>query len=497
MKKINLNKKNKIKLSIVLVIVFILYRIIFGGSNEEVEIKSDSPKIVETLSLINQTSSGNIELTGTTKAIEGIDISIETSGKIKSISKKEGSLVKKGEVIMTLENTEEILNYRRAETDLENERINLDNMVSEANGDSSSLQSSLVLQQERAVENARIALLSNSLEAIPQSRTSTLVPPTITGSYSGPIGQYKLEIERKSNYIYVETFGIEKTDTEKLLENKSTKLGTHGLYIQFPGDISDYVNTIWYIDLPNTKSTSYASFDNAYRTALNTRDVTLRQSEVTNNDLASQRNLVEQKEISLQQANLLLEKTILRAPFDGELISFNHSVGETITANTTLGSVKNLDQIEIEFFISSQDKNVIKKDTPILLNGDIIGNVYFVGSAFATNEVKIRAKAILNDEYSKNIVVGSDISFTISTDGINQVQLSESGKVLIPLTSLQIIGSDPNITTVEDGVIKLYPVSTGLLLGDNIEILDGLSNINSIVIDARGLKEGEVVKIKS
>lgn len=495
----SLSKRTYIIIAVILIIGLII--IITRTKNDTPVDTAEKIKQIEAVVINgNAENMSDITFTGTLQALESVNLSTETSGKIKSISKKEGAVVKRGDVILTLENTEENLNYQKAKNNLENQRIILANLENQYNQDSTSIQSSIVTQQDAVIENARIARNSTGLSAIAQSRNNSLAPPVITGTYTGLEGQYKIRVERKNvqDIYYLEVFGLERLQTERLLDNKSIALGEGGLFIQFSGNLADYYDTQWLIDIPNLRSPQYAALSGAYTLAKNAKNVALKQSEVTDNDLAQQKNNVRQFEIALEEARLRLEKTIVRAPFFGELVSLNVKTGERVNATATVGVVKNLNQLEIEFFISPQEQSVVQKGSKVILNETVIGEVYFVGSTFSDNNLKIKARAILDAENKdvKSLVEGSSVTFTVST-----LQNSASSEVvhnnIIPLTALQIIGNDTYIASITShNLIEMKPVQTGILFGNTIEILEGIDSVSSIALDARGLRNGDQVEIK-
>ena len=67
---------------------------------------------------------------------------------------------------------------------------------------------------------------------------------------------------------------------------------------------------------------------------------------------------------------------------------------------------------------------------------------------------------------------------------------------MLPLASVKLRANDRVVFTVDsEGRIVGNPVTIGNVHGDRIEVLSGVSSDMRIVTDARGLAEGEKVRI--
>ncbi len=79
------------------------------------------------------------------------------------------------------------------------------------------------------------------------------------------------------------------------------------------------------------------------------------------------------------------------------------------------------------------------------------------------------------------------------------VETEQSGsdtEVIIPITALKVETDRIVVFTVSDeGRLVAHPVTEGPLLGSNILIKEGVTSDMEIVIDARGLNEGDEVEI--
>lgn len=85
------------------------------------------------------------------------------------------------------------------------------------------------------------------------------------------------------------------------------------------------------------------------------------------------------------------------------------------------------------------------------------------------------------------ISVGSDVIFVASDSGADT-----ANTVTVPLTAVKFTPTKAFIFTVEDGKLVAHEVQTGSVTTKSIEI-SGTDGITDIVLDVRGLKDGDVV----
>jgi multidrug efflux pump subunit AcrA (membrane-fusion protein) len=489
------NKKNKIIILILAIAVILVALKLFVFNNKK-EVTVEKPKEVSIFSFSEEeTDNQTLEFIGTLKATESVNLISEGSGKITEINIKEGSNVNKGQVIARLENSQEYLAYQSALNNLETQKINLKKLEKEYHNEDSSTYSYLVSQQEKAVKSAYQAFLNNDLRAYPDDDKpeSISVPaPVISGTYQGDKeGQYFLEMypSSSSSGYSIKVSGLEE-GTYPVSTLYPTPLGEKGLYLEFKKDDDGYLQKQkWQIDIPNKRSSSYLTAKNAYENILKAKDLSLNQSEVSEDDIAQQKNIVNQMEIAVKQASLVLEKKNVVSPFNGKLVSFNYKIGDFVSAGLNLGSIKNLNNLEIEFFASPIEANSLSKGSKIYLEEKEIGSIYFISPALDEGG-KIKVKADLNNNNDLDVKEGGSINFKVTKENSN-----DNGIIIVPLTAIQMVGNDTYLATESENKMKLVQVKTGLLLGEMIEIVDPSKEIKNFIIDSRGIKEGEKVTV--
>lgn len=439
-KEFNINKKYIIVL-VVLVLLGLYFA--FGGSSS-----TATTYTVGTRDVVQ-----SVVLSGTVKTSDKADLGFAASGRISKIFTHNNQEVSAGQIL----------------AQLEVDSLLADLKIKQANYKTSDL------DLESAVENKYRTLLSDGLVMVPDSKSYTVEPPTISGVYDGPEGIYKVSIGRDnptSTDIKMSTFNLEKTKVV-VNDSGSTKLGTHGLYISFPESDHDlYDDTIWYIDIPNRASSSYLANYNAYLDAKKRLD-----SSYTNiNDSSS---LVAQAEI--QKINAEIKKSTIYAPFRGKVTNIEKEVGENASIGENVMSMIGLGGLEIVMQVSELDVSRIALNAPIEITLDAFPGETFSGVVKTINSRDTQVDGV--SVYEAFVELKPD----------NRIKTGMSANGTITIASKTSVLAVPNYYIKKiDGKNFVDVVSSS---GDTIqtEVTLGLLGTDSFVEIISGLKEGDQI----
>lgn len=480
---------------IALIVVIALLRSL-GGSEQGTE--SASVKKVDVMALGTQGNNGEpLNFLAQVVAADESSLTAETSGPVTKVFVKEGDQVKKGQVLVQLKNSDQSIAYNQAKVQLENQKLILQKLEKEYEGSGSSVQATLTQQQELQVKNAYQAFLNNDLQAYPEDNPERQDggAPEVSGTYQGTQeGQYKVEVYSSGaeSGASVRLSGLE-SGTYPASTKFPIAIGTRGLFLQFPEDFRK--NSEWIIEIPNTRSSSYVTAKNAYEAAKAGKDLTLEQSAVSEEQLQQQRNAVRQQELSVSQAALTLAKTSIRAPFDGTIIDLDISEGTIVNTFSSIGTIKTLGDLELEFSVSNRERLLINVGDEVMYDDNPIGEVSYVATSLETGTFKNNIRAVITDP--RDLTEGDTLAISIlsvenNTENSSQQEFISTQDIMVPLTAIQIIGNNPHVATVDEmNQVALKPVTVGLLFGNQIEIKEGLDGTEIIIIDSRGLTEGE------
>ncbi|HUQ30278.1 MAG TPA: biotin/lipoyl-binding protein [Candidatus Paceibacterota bacterium] len=285
-----------------------------------------------------------VATTTSAKHVRSANLAFDQTGRVVSIRVEKGQRVSAGDAIAQMDDSEQQQNLLTAQAKLRVEDATLAALRANIAGAAKEGYSfdQAKKQQDALVANAYAKMLSDGLVAQPWQDDYTQAVPTISGRYGGGVaGKYKIIIDRGARYTQtvMRIFGLETVGDQELDEIEPTPMGTKGLFITFGDPIAEYVDTVWYVDVPNTRSSSYTANYNAYIAAKEARDVALAAAGATSETVAAQVARVEQAKIAVEVANIQLQKRTLRAPFGGVVAEIYITAGEVAVATVKVASI--------------------------------------------------------------------------------------------------------------------------------------------------------------
>lgn len=480
------NIKKRYIITIIVVVCIILILTYFS--------KNDLGEGLNTYVIESMTISENIEETGIVEAADEADLSFKDSGQIGSINVDEGDHVNKGDILAVLENAEARADILSAQADVQSREAELADLMRNAMGTNGEALAIVKKQQDSLVENAYILLLSSGLVAEASSDTYTQTPPIITGRYTGPEGTYKIIVNTgtQSDDYEMSVFNLEKVRDVDISETGKTALGTYGLYIEFPDTLNTYANTIWYVDIPNTKSSVYLSNYNAYTAAVETRDVTVENALANPDNLAAYEATLLKAQANLAKVQAAYGDTVITAPFDGIITNIEGSVGESVSPTDLVVSMISDSKYEITVLIPEADIRHLTIGDRAIVTFDAYDEevfeaevVFITPSAETVEGVPVFEAKLEFKEQDSRIFAGLSADVEIIAEVRENV-------LAVPTRSIIRENGGAYVRVMQDGRIIRKEVEIGLRSSDGFtEILTGLREGEEIItfIDAETLEK--------
>lgn len=228
-----------------------------------------------------------VSASGEIEAEKIADLAFPSTGIVTDIFVKEGTEVKANDLLATLASNQLVAERNEALSSLKAAQANFEKIsngprsetLSIANISVTNAQSNLdrtIIEQDIKVKNAKIALLSEGLEAAANNTNENSQPPIISGSYTcEDEGNYLISIyssNSQSGYSYKYS-GLE-TGASSASFEQPTPIGSCGLFIQLIPE-NFYSSSDWQINIPNKRSTNYTNLNNNYQLAKTQADNTI------------------------------------------------------------------------------------------------------------------------------------------------------------------------------------------------------------------------------
>jgi RND family efflux transporter MFP subunit len=491
------NSKRR-KIFYIAILALILLIVIKGGNK-------DTGSVVEVVK--KQTITRTVIASGKVVSSTDLSLGFEVSDVVRSVNVTVGQKVKKGTVIATLNSGEEraavtsargaLLSadarYKKvlegssneeialAQVTLDNAKKDLENVTKVQNG---------------LVENARRKLNSEGLTA--ETTSSTTSTPTVSGTYTGQEGVYKLSLYSSGDGQYVSFEGLE-NGTVKANNITPQPFGTKGLSLLFPNGSSQ--SAAWTISIPNKDSSLYITNLNTYESAQNTRDAAISTAEsavrTAEAQLALKRATARQPDVDaaladvitaqagVESANARLEKKILRAPADGTITKVDIKVGEISTPQKEVIVLQDVTNLYLEANIGEGNISTIALGQNVTVSYDALPGQSYIASVSsidpsATEDgtvINYKIKALITDAIG--IRPGMTANMSIVTAEIPDVlvlpgrtiQSDELGKfvpVIVDPTSKKQKTVRTAVTTGIKGDGDIIEIKTGLTEGQSV-----------------------------
>lgn len=197
---------------------------------------------------------------------------------------------------------------------------------------------------------------------------------------------------------------------------------------------------------------------------------------------------------ALRGAEARLEKSIVRSPIQGTINALSVSSGDHVSPYSEIAVVSNNGALEVLGYATADDARVIKVGSKVRINGTADGVVTRIASALDAKTKKIEVRVGIQ-KGAETLVNGQSVRMDVARTAAVST-LARPEVLRIPLSALKITPFGPVVFTVTaSSTLAAHPVTEGTLSGDDVVILKGVSPDMEIVVDARGLKEGQAVTI--
>ncbi len=487
-----------------------------------------SPRAV-TLSSVSDLSANTsrISLLGTVTSVNEATLRAESGGELRIVYRKLGDYVSAGQIIAEFENAGERAAVTAAEGGYEQAKATRDvaritkNSSENSLADTKTSAVNTITSTYNSLDDA-VRVKSDQLFVNPNNAQAELLPTVPDQMLTIKINNERVALER----VLTTRAARNKTITQDgdliaeliLLETETKQVKT------FLDDVALALSKA----IPNT-TFSQASLDSAKinitaarsqvngaltsivgsRSALN---ASLASSEIAQTNYSDTTNGITSASSDAQVKSALgnyqgalarLEKTRVRSPISGTLNSLSIKTGDYIAPYTEIGVVSNNGALEVVAYGTEEDMRQLTVGAKVSINETASGVVTKVATALDPRTKKIEVRVGITSG-GQTLVNGGSVRVNIARPTANvQAIKTPTSKIEIPIAALKITPQGSFIftikestTTPNEGILVAHKVTEGALLGDKIQIIEGITPSMMIVTDVRGLQDGKAVTIK-
>ncbi len=242
----------------------------------------------------------------------------------------------------------------------------------------------------------------------------------------------------------------------------------------------------------------FSKADAAYRvaTASLERDRKLYGSKyISTQELDESKSTLQQRQAERDSARIILDRAMVKAPFDGLMGLRNFSVGDYVDIGKVLTTIDAYDPINIEFSVPERNFSDIRKDQTISFETDawpsdvFNGKIYAVDSRInpATRSVQVKAMA---DNADGKLRSGMYARITIETS-VSQ------GSLVIPEEAVSSKGDKDFVFIIQDGKANTRFITIDTRQNGEVSVREGLEEGDMIVAAGiQRVREGMNVSIE-
>lgn len=225
----------------------------------------------------------------------------------------------------------------------------------------------------------------------------------------------------------------------------------------------------------------------------------------SNEAVKALRASVESAAAALAGAEANLDYTLIRAPFDGVVLTKNADVGDIVTplgasstSKAAVVTLADMDSLQVEADVSETSITKIKVGQPCDIQLDALSDKRFRGQVHAIVPTVDRAKATVLVKVrfqDRDTRMLPDMSAKVSFLS-RELTLEELQPRLAVNQAALISRDEKNIVyLIQDNKVRESSITTGDKLGDMQEVTAGLKPGDRVVLKPKGLKDGAKIKV--
>lgn len=215
-------------------------------------------------------------------------------------------------------------------------------------------------------------------------------------------------------------------------------------------------------------------------------------------------------EAAVRAAEVEIENTVIRAPFDGTVLTKNADVGEIVapfasSANSrgNVVTIADMGSLQMEADVSESNIDRVKIHQPCEIALDAFPEKRYRGVVWKIVPTADRAKATILTkikfvDIDSRVLPEMSAKVTFLSEAVSDSAADVEPKLTIPLSAIAKNNSKKWVYRLNGDRVEEVVVETGQMVGERIEVLRGLANGDKLVDrPAADLSDGDKVTTES
>ena len=477
-------KSKKKKIIIIVVVIVILFLILKGCGGSK-----DVGAVVTTTNAFRGELQESVSTSGIVKAEKTKVFFAPIGGKLAEVNVAAGDAVNKGDVLISYDSEKLDSDFRQAALQQTKSNANYSGAVADSADNQAKLSEAntniSILEQQIADNKAYLKDLQSKLNQSQRDTTNALADE-----------DYKLR--RDITKLENEIAALDPNDTEgreakqKKLNQKQSELSRNSYLQQIAGS-TDYVSEMEE-EIKNVQE-RIADYEE-YKARMESQKNGSEAGVMDSYDRTAYEADKEMAGITYAEAERAYyeSKSGLKAEFDGVVTEVSAVEGSTVAEGVQLLTLESSGEVKVSFNASKNDieKLEIGQKAEVTISGNVYeGTVSKINRMAGVNEsnTPMVGVEIHIDNPDDRIILGLDAKLTIFTHDVENA-------LLIPVEAVNADRDGDFLFIVENGVVVRRPVTCGISNDIYTEIIDGITEEDSIVLSYFGsLEEGMAVTV--
>ena len=197
----------------------------------------------------------------------------------------------------------------------------------------------------------------------------------------------------------------------------------------------------------------------------------------------------------MQILQAAINKTRIRAPFDGKLGFKNISIGAYITPTTVITTIRQVNKLKLEFSVPEKYSTKVAVGNSVSFSTESSNKRYSAKIMATQSGITQETRSLMVHAIVENVDEG------VTSGGFAKVNFdmgSNNEAIMVPTQSIIPEARDKKVILYHDGTASFVTVLTGTRDSSKVEILKGLAVGDTIVTTGLlQIKPGSKIKISS
>jgi len=323
----------------------------------------------------------------------------------------------------------------------------------------------------------------------------------------------KSKMEKKSKTEFLTSFPVSVTHVSKerledyvssvgtLIPNKEVIVGseTSGKLTGVYFDIGDRVGTGKTLAKVDDELRKY-NLDNAEanlekaKKDLERYEELFKETSVTEAQLEAVHLIYKTAEAQYSSAYKQLRDTWINCPLSGIVTEKKIERGSIVSPGTPIATIVDISSIKAKISVPENDAFKLSIGDIAEITTDIYPEEVFTGKI-----ININAKGDEAHTFPIEVLMKNSTVFPLRAGmfvKVNFKNVTRSESIIIPRASLLGSSKNPQVFIIDNGIAKLRDITLGVGIGDKLEVINGLSEGDVIVLDGQlNIKDNDPVTI--